>query len=229
VPGDPISTAWQEPLAQWGDDHRLPAVDAMIAQGDHRGVVDLLRADPTDDPVVHIGLARARVVAGNAWTAVAEMERLYANDPDNPVVARYLAACLLAAADQSRDVTRDGLLVVTNERQLAACESAGYRILDLDIPEDLTAAGQHLVDLATTGRVWTWRDRQLTVVRLVAAMGVGLAAVVVGGAAQSVPLVVFGIVMGAVLAAWLVLRDRRPAWWMKAEKAVVWRHGLADR
>ncbi|GAB3908466.1 hypothetical protein GCM10029964_108280 [Kibdelosporangium lantanae] len=71
--GDPVSHAWQEPLGQWGD-----------------------------IPMIHIGRAQARVADGNAWAAVAEMERLHANEPDNPVVARYLAAFLLAAADQSR-------------------------------------------------------------------------------------------------------------------------------
>ncbi|GAB3908463.1 hypothetical protein GCM10029964_108270 [Kibdelosporangium lantanae] len=126
-------------------------------------------------------------------------------------------------------MTADGRLVVTNERQLAACETAGYRILDLDVPADLLAAGQHLVELAAQGRVWTWRNRRSTVVRLVVAMVVGMAAVVAGGITENIALVVGGIVVGAGLVAWLVLRNRRPAWRMAAAEAVVRRPGLADR
>jgi hypothetical protein len=228
VLGDPVSTAWQEPLARWSADERLPSVDAMIAQRNHEGVAQLL-AEPSTDPVVHIGLAQARVAAGNAWRAVADLERLHANDPDNPVVARYLAAVLLAAADESRAMTSDGRLVVANERQLAAVETAGYRILDLDVPAELTAAGRHLVEKAEAGKVWRWRDRQVTLVQLFAALAAGLGVVVVGGVARNVPLVVVGILAGAALAAWLVLRNRRPVWRMTADKAVLWRPGLADR
>lgn len=225
---DPVSRAWQEPLGQWGDDECLKAVDTLLAQGDHDGVTALLR-DAPDTLLIHIGRAQARVAAGNAWAAVAEMERLHASEPDDPVVARYLAAFLLAAADQSRGMTGDGLLVVTNERQLAACETAGYRILDLDVPAELRAAGQHLVEMAAEGRVWTWRNRRATVVLLAAAMAAGMAAVVAGGVTENIALVVAGIVVGAGLAAWLLLRNRRPAWRMTAEKAVIRRPGLADR
>jgi hypothetical protein len=228
VLGDAVSRAWQEPLGQWGDDECLGVVDTLLAQGDHDRVFALLK-DAPDTPLIHIGRAQARVAADRAWAAVADMERLHASEPDNPVVARYLAAFLLAAADQSRGMTRDGRLVVTNERQLAACETAGYRILDLDVPAELLAAGQHLVELAAEGRVWTWRNQRSTVVRLVAAMVAGMAAVVVGGVTENIVLVVAGIVVGAGLVAWLVLWNRRPAWRTTAEEAVIRRPGLADR
>jgi hypothetical protein len=197
--GDPVSTAWQDPLSG--------------------------QAEPEIE--VHIGQSLAKVAAGNAWAAVAEMERLHASHPSDPVVRRYLAAFLLAAADQSRSMTAAGLLVVTSERQLAACESAGQRILDLDVAEFADDA-RHLVELAADGRVWAWRDRQVSVVHLMTAAALGLAVVVLGGVAQSIPLVAGGIVLGAAGIVWVVLGGRRRAWRRSAKAGPLSRRGLPD-
>jgi hypothetical protein len=219
---------WQEPLAPWGDHESLAAADARAATGDWAGAAEILRqADPTDIGV-QIGLMQTEVGAGHAWNAVAQLERLHVDRPDE-VVRRYLSAFLLAAADQSRGMTRDERLVVTAAAQVAACESVGTRLLALGLPEYEPHA-RHLIELAAAGREWAWSDRPIATVHLLAVMVAGLAVAVVGGLAQSIPVVVAGVVLGAAVVAWIVLARRRQAWrtWADRFGPVLWRHGLAD-
>ena len=148
----------------------------------------------------------------------------------DPVTRYYLATTLHAVAEQCRSVTREDVLVITTPHQLAICEDAAIRILDLDTDdEELNRGAERLLAEVNAGRRWRWRQPVVAEGLAVSIVVFGVAGVVTGGLGGSVALVVASIVLGAVLLFLVVLRYRRQVWQIRADELalLIEKHGVA--
>ncbi|PWW55518.1 tetratricopeptide repeat protein [Actinokineospora spheciospongiae] len=191
--------------------------DVALARGQVRSAVVSYRTAlelAPGDRLALLGLSQARVASGDAEAAAAELEQAFGTEAD-PVLRYYLASTWCSAADQVRGRTGDGgdVLAFTDERQLAVCEDAAHRIVELDVAdEELRRAAQRLLSEVRAGRRYRWRPEGIAVSLLVLAVSLGLTLVAIGGLSGSPPLVVAGIVTGSVLLYLIVVRFRRQTW-----------------
>ncbi|MCG8920120.1 hypothetical protein L6E12_30550 [Actinokineospora sp. PR83] len=193
--------------------------DVALARGQVRSAVLSYRTAlelAPGDRLALLGLSQARVAGGDAEAAAAELEQAFGTEAD-PVLRYYLASTWCSVADQVRGRTGDGgddgVLAFTDERQLAVCEDAAHRILELDVAdEELRRAAQRLLSEVRAGRRYRWRPEGIAVSLLVLAVSLGLTIVAIGGLSGSPPLVVAGIVTGSVLLYLIVVRFRRQTW-----------------
>ncbi|MGH3623586.1 MAG: tetratricopeptide repeat protein [Sciscionella sp.] len=204
--------------------------DVFATRGNWQRAAELyeqaLRTAP-DDPVARVGMAQAMVATGRAEIAVAKLERLV-GERDDRLCRHYLASALWSWTTQARSMTRDRVLFIANEHQLDICASAARRIVELEPSgTELGSAAGYLLDEITEGGRWKWDRVPVagTLATLVAL--VGIAAVVFGGLAGNIPLVV-AAVLGAPLLLAIVIRFRRPVWRVRAEqlRPRVWYEGV---
>jgi len=218
--------------------------DVAAARGDWSGAsesYERAKAIDGDDPIVRIGLAQARIARGDAWSATERLGAIVEEGappdaqraglpPGHPVSRYYLAAALLAAADQVRGRTRDEVPVFTHARQLDLCAGLATRALALRVDAaEVNTQARRLLDEVAAGRRWTWDSPSIPVYAVLSVLG-GLGVVVAGGLLGSVALVIAGVAFGPGMICWLVITYRREAWRRTAERLapLIWRRGVAD-
>jgi tetratricopeptide (TPR) repeat protein len=171
------------------------------------------------DRLAQLGSSQVLVAEGRAADAVADLELMVADHPDDPVPRYYLASTWCSVAEQCRSQTRDEVLVITSEHQLRICDRAARRILELGVDdEELVRGARRLFTEVAAARRWSWAPEGFAVSLAVLVMSLGLTMVVAGGALDSVALVVAGILLGCALLYLIVIRFRRPAWRQHAEE-----------
>ncbi|TDV53984.1 hypothetical protein [Actinophytocola oryzae] len=167
--------------------------------------------------MAQIGLALVQTGRGNAAGAVADLELLVADRPDDPTLRYYLASAWFSAAEQCRARTADDTLVITSETQLRVCEDAGRRILALEPgDEELRKGAERLLAEVAAGRRWTWSPEGIAVSLAVLTVALGMITVVAGGLLSNVLVVLVGVLAGAVLLYAIVSRFRRQTWRRRA-------------
>jgi predicted Zn-dependent protease len=195
--------------------------DVLLARGNLPGAAEAYRRAiglSPDDPLGWLGLLYARVVAGEARAAADDLEVLVASQPDDEVTRYYLASAWHAVIRQTCGEPRDGALVL-DQQQAAECEHAARRVLDLRAGDPaLDAAAQRLLAEMPAGRGWVWDQGTVAAVLAVAAVALGIAAVVVGGLTGQVFVVAGGAALGALALLGVVLRYRREAWLLPADR-----------
>lgn len=195
--------------------------DVHLARGRWRLADESYRcalAADGSDPLARLGHSQLLVATGRAADAVAELELMLANRPDDAVLRYYLASTWCSVAEQCRSQTSDDVLVITSEQQLRICDRAARRILVLDVDdEELARGARRLAMEVVAGRRWSWAPEGIAVSMAVLVMSLGLTMVVAGGALNSVGLVVSGVLLGGALLYLIVVRFRRPAWQHRAE------------
>jgi hypothetical protein len=214
--------------------------DVAAAKGDwHAAGLAFRRARAIsgDHPLITIGLAQTMVAAGDPWSAVADLDRLDRSlslDHDchtlRQVVRYYLAAALLAAADNARSQLEGEPPVITSRRQLDVCAHIAHRVLELDAGcAELTEQARRLLDQVAEGSGWTW-DRRPAALYGALTVIIGLGTVISGGVLGSVAMVLAGVAIGPTLIFWTVLGYRRESWRRTAEAVAprVWRRGIPD-
>lgn len=194
--------------------------DVCATRGDWQRAGELygeaLRMAPTD-PVARVGWAQAMVATGRAELAIVELERLVI-ERDEPTRRAYLVSALWSLTTQARSMTTDGTLFVATERQLDTCEQAAQRIVQLEPADpEIRAAAEQLLEEIAADRTWRW-DRGPVAGTLVVLIALaGAAAAAVGGLIGNIPLMVSAAI-GAPLLVWVVLRFRRQAWRLRADR-----------
>ncbi|SER39480.1 hypothetical protein [Actinokineospora terrae] len=208
-----------DPLDQVGiGDVQLARGHWRTAAAHYRAAADL---DP-DNVLVALAVSQVMVAAGDAETAVHDLERRFGETTD-PVLRYYLASTWTSLGDQARAATEDEVLVIANEHQLRLCEQAATRVLALDVEDhELRRGAERLLAEVRSGRRWQWRPEGIAVSLAVLAVSLGLTLVAVGGITGSALLVAAGIVAGSGLLYLIVVRFRRQVW---QERAM----DLADR
>lgn len=191
---------------------RVGIGDLLLLRGDLPGAAAAYRQAinlSPDDPVGWLGLLYARVVAGEARAAAEDLEALVASQPDDQVLRYYLASAWYAVIEQTGGAPTGGAPVLTPQ-QVASCEYAARRILELQAGDPgLDAAARWVLAELPAGRGWAWEQAEVAAVLAVAVVAFGIAAVVVGGLAGQVLVVVAGAVVGALALLGIVLRYRR--------------------
>jgi tetratricopeptide (TPR) repeat protein len=164
-----------------------------------------------------LGLALVRAATGQAETAVAELDVLARTRKGDPVIGYYLAVALLARTVEVRTETGDGRLLIGDADQLAQCDSLARQVaLSGTDDAELLAAGRALLEEVQSGQTWIWTAPQpVAFLGLVAAL-FGVAPIIVGGLLGSWPLVVAGLVIGAVAVFYAVYQYRRQRWQLRA-------------
>jgi tetratricopeptide (TPR) repeat protein len=206
-----------DPLDQVG------AGDVFLARGGWRSATEhyqaALVAGGLGALLAKLGLAQVKIGQGQAAGAVADLELLVADRPDDPTLRYYLASAWYSAAEQCRSRTGDDVLVITSEEQLRICEDAGNRIQAMATGDDeLERGAEHLLAEVAAGRRWTWAPEGIAVNLAVLTVALGLITVVAGGLMDNVVLVFVGVVIGSVLLYALVHRFRRQTWRRRADE-----------
>ncbi len=190
---------------QWG------AADEAYRRALHAGGVPAVMAK--------LGIGQVLIGEGRAAAAIADLEHLVADRPDDPVLRYYLASAWYSVAEQSRSRTDDDTLVITSEQQLLICEQAAERIMALRVAdEELARGAEHLLNEIDLGRRWTWAPEGIAVSLAVLTVALGLITVVSGGLMGSPVLVVLGVVAGAAVLYVVVWRFRRQTWRRRADE-----------
>lgn len=214
-----------EAAAEMRDDplDRVGVGDVFLARGGWRDAEENYRAALHSGGLGallgQLGLAQVKIGQGKAAGAVADLELLVADRPQDPTLRYYLASAWYSAAEQCRARTADDVLVITSEVQLRICEDAGRRILDL-APGDTElerGASQLLTEVAASRR-WTWSPEGIAVSLAVLIVALGLITVVAGGLLDNVVLVVVGAIVGASLLYAVVHHFRRQTWQRRADE-----------
>lgn len=202
---------------------RVGAGDVYLARGAWRNAEESYRAALPAGGVgalmAQLGLAQVKVGQGKAVSAVADLELLVADRPDDPTLRYHLASAWYSAAEQCRSRTADDVLVITSEEQLRICEDAGLRIRRLATGDDeLERGAEQLLAEVAAGRRWTWSPEGIAVSLAVLTVALGLITVVAGGLLDNVVLVFVGIAIGAALLYSIVHRFRRQTWRRRADE-----------
>jgi hypothetical protein len=179
--------------------------------------------------LAQLGLAQVKVGQGQAAGAVADLELLVADRPDDPVLRYYLASAWYSAAEQCRSRTDEDVLVITSEQQLRICEDAARRILTLRTGDDeLERGAEHLLIEVNMGKRWTWSPEGIAVSLAVLTVALGMITVVAGGLLDNVVLVFAGVVAGSALLYAIVFRFRRQTWRRRADEMArhIVKHGV---
>jgi tetratricopeptide (TPR) repeat protein len=170
------------------------------------------------DPLALLGRSQALVVGGEAKAAAGELEGWFSGTAD-PVLRYYLASTWCSVADQARTRTGEDVLVFTSAEQVAECERAAKRIIDLDVGDaELRRGAQRLMVEVASARRWRWEPEGIAVSLAVLAVSLGFLLVAMGGLAGNVGLVAVGVLAGGALLALIVLRFRRQNWRVLAEQ-----------
>jgi tetratricopeptide (TPR) repeat protein len=202
---------------------RVGIGDVFLARGGWRAAEENYRAALLAGGVgallAQLGLAQVKIGQGNAAGAVADLELLVADRPDDMTLRYYLASAWFSAAEQCRARTRDDVLVITSEEQLRICEDAGRRILALRTgDEELERGASQLLAEVAAGRRWTWSPEGIAVSLAVLTVALGLITVVAGGLLDNIVLVFVGAVVGSALLYGIVYRFRRQTWRRRADE-----------
>ena len=205
-------------------DHHLDQIgigDVYLARGGLRLALvhyrKAMAAAPTDELTV-IAVSQLRVAAGEAASAVDELEKLVQADPGDPVARYYLASTLFSVTEQVRSQTGDERLVMTSERQLAICAHAAQRILELGVDDRELNRGALLLQAEIAAlRRWTWIRPVMAEALAVVIVVCGVAGAIAGGMTGSVPVVVLSVLLGGGLLFAVVQRFRRQVWRLQAE------------
>ncbi len=201
---------------------RVGVGDVYLARGSWRSAEENYRAALLSGGVgallAQLGLAQVEIGRGNAASAVADLELLVADRPDDDTLRYYLASAWFSAAEQCRSRTADEVLVITSEAQLRVCEEAGRRILALESgDEELERGAEQLLAEVTAGRRWTWSPEGIAVSLAVLTVALGLITVVAGGLLDNIVLVIVGVLAGAALLYAIVYHFRRQTWRRRAD------------
>lgn len=129
---------------------RVGVGDVFLARGGWRTAEENYRvallAGGVGALLGQVGLAQVKIGQGNAAGAVADLELLVADRPNDQVLRYYLASAWYSAAEQCRSRTADDVLVITSATQLRICEDAARRILALSTGDDeLEHGAKHLL------------------------------------------------------------------------------------
>ena len=212
-----------EAAASMGPDplDRVGVGDVYLARGGWRTAEENYRAALTGGGVgallAQLGLALVKIGRGNAAGAVADLELLVADRPEDPTLRYYLASAWFSAAEQCRSRPADDVLVITSEEQLHICEDAGRRILALETGDDeLERGAEQLLAEVAAGRRWTWSPEGIAVSLAVLTVALGLITVVAGGLLDNIVLVFVGVIAGSALLYGIVYRFRRQTWRRRA-------------
>jgi tetratricopeptide (TPR) repeat protein len=205
-------------------DHHLDQIgigDVYLARGGLRLALvhyrKAVEAAPTDELTV-IAVSQLRVAAGEAASAVDELEKLVQAYPEDPVARYYLASTLYSVTEQVRSQTDDERLVMTTERQIAICAHAATRILQLEVDDRELNRGARLLraEIAALRR-WTWIRPVVAEALAIVIVVCGVAGAIAGGMTGSVPVVVLSVLLGGGLLFAVVQRFRRQVWRLQAE------------
>ena len=230
-PSDPLVTALIALAADPPDPDRALCVlgesqptaigDARTALGDLPGALAAYqRAVALDDtdPVAVIGAAVAAIRDHRAAKAVHDLRSLRTVDPDNPVLAHYLALALVCRATEARALSRDEDSVITSPAQLNECERICLELTDIPVADpDLDRAVDALTDQVLHGGTWAWRQYGGNGGLVAALLVLSLACVMVGGAVGDLWLVIGAALVGAGSVFLYVVTHRRPAWELRAQ------------
>jgi tetratricopeptide (TPR) repeat protein len=202
---------------------RVGVGDVYLARGGWQSAEEHYRAALTTGGVgallAQLGLAQVKIGQGNAAGAVADLELLVADRPNDPTLRYYLASAWFSAAEQCRSRTVDDVLVITSEEQLRICEDAARRILALDTGDkELEHGAEQLLAEVVAGQRWTWSPEGIAVSLAVLTIALGLITVVAGGLLDNIMLVFSGVVIGAALLYGIVYRFRRQTWRRRADE-----------
>ena len=145
------------------------------------------------------------------WAEVARAE-------SSPEDADRLAAALLAVADTARSTTRDGDPEIANGAQFVECAAVVDRLAEVrPADEDLARRARALAEQVERGRAFRWDEPVRTAALCLGGVIVAVGGAVLGGVAESVPLVVVTAVLGNALLFATVVTARRPMWRVRAE------------
>jgi tetratricopeptide (TPR) repeat protein len=202
---------------------RVGVGDVYLARGAWQTAEENYRAalsgGGTGALMAQLGLAQVKVGQGHAASAVADLELLVADRPDDPTLRYYLASAWYSAAEQCRSRTADDVLVITSEEQLRICEDAGRRIRQLATgDEELDRGAAQLLSEVSAGRRWTWSPEGIAVSLAVLTVALGLITVVAGGLLDNAVLVFVGVAIGASLLYAIVSRFRKQMWRRRADE-----------
>jgi hypothetical protein len=166
-----------------------------------------------------LGVGQVMIGEGRAAGAIADLEHLVADRPQDPVLRYYLASAWYSVAEQSRSRTDDDTLVITSEQQLLICEQAAERILSLKVEDsELGRGAEFLLNEVSLGRRWTWAPEGIAVSLAVLTVALGLITVVAGGLIGNPALVIAGVLLGGVFLFVVVWRFRRQTWRRRADE-----------
>lgn len=214
-----------EAAARLRDDprDRVGVGDVHLARGGWRAAEEnyraALAAGGLGRLLGQLGLAQVKIGQGQAVSAVADLELLVADRPEDPTLRYYLASAWFSAAEQCRARTGDDVLVITSAEQLRICADAGNRILALRTGDtELERGAVQLLAEVAAGRRWTWAPEGIAVSLAVLIVALGMITVVAGGLLDNVVLVVVGVVTGAALLYAVVHRFRRQTWRRRADE-----------
>ncbi|HEX6359239.1 tetratricopeptide repeat protein [Actinophytocola sp.] len=202
---------------------RVGIGDVYLARGGWKAAEEhyraALRTGGLGALLAQLGLAQVQIGRGNAAGAVADLELLVADRPDDPMLRFYLASAWYSAAEQCRSRTAEDVLVITSEEQLRLCEDAGRRILALRTgDEELERGASQLLAEVAAGRRWTWSPEGIAVSLAVLTVALGLMTVVAGGLLHNLMLVFVGALAGSALLYGIVHRFRRQNWRRHADE-----------
>ncbi|HYQ68482.1 hypothetical protein [Actinophytocola sp.] len=201
--------------------NRVGVGDVFLARGAWRMAEENYRVALLGGGVgallAQVGLALVQIGKGNAAGAVADLELLVADRPEDQTLRYYLASAWFSAAEQCRSRTADDVLVITSEAQLRICADAATRILALKTgDEELHRGATQLLAEVDAGRRWTWSPEGIAVSLAVLTVALGMITVVAGGLLDNIVLVFIGVTAGAALLYGIVHRFRRQTWYRRA-------------
>ena len=169
--------------------------------------------------LAQVGLAQVKVGQGNAAGAVADLELLVADRPNDPTLRYYLASAWFSAAEQCRSRTADDVLVITSEAAAAHLRGRRQPHPGADTgDEELERGAEQLLAEVAAGRRWTWSPEGIAVSLAVLTVALGLITVVAGGLLDNIVLVFVGVVVGSALLYGIVYRFRRQTWRRRADE-----------
>ncbi|AEK47413.1 hypothetical protein [Amycolatopsis mediterranei] len=151
--------------------------------------------------------------------AVGQLEQELAQRPGDPELRQRLAWALKQRVEDSLSVTVYDVRVITTAKQREICRDAATRIPQL-APHDqqLAVFAADLADDLNTGDTWTWQSKPVALTLGICAAAVGLALVLVGAFADTIPLIVAAAVLSSAALAGVVLAFRRQQWQVSAKE-----------
>lgn len=166
---------------------------------------------------------------GDRLADVSRLETELVTRPDDTDLKDRLAVELVALTVDVRSLTRDRIPVFTSARQREFCGYAAARLIDLGVGgEAVQTTAKTLQSEIRAGEKWMWRNRRFSLLLMVVIVVAGLAIVVMGALAGSVPVVVAAGALGSAGLAAVVFARRKQRWQIDAERVtpVIWRHGI---
>jgi Flp pilus assembly protein TadD len=174
-----------------------------------------LRIEP-GNPLYRTAVASIQLKQGESDKALAVMEDVVNEYPDQQFFQYYLALAIEAVQDGKWSATRDGKLLITSEAQIAVTREMSGRALKLKFDDEpLRKSLQRNLDLANQAAETKWFHSNIGAWSV--ALIISLALIAAHG---------IGVIFVIIVVALYVVTHRRPVWKQNAKDPRIVKHGI---